>query len=92
MATKKCKVCGRELPIENFRSNHLAKDGRVDTCNQYSYRKKKEKTDRVLDVTPPQDKNGCNPELAGFTPRELMAELKARGFKGKLSVVRVVEL
>lgn len=53
MATKKCKVCGRELPIENFRSNHLAKDGRVDTCNQYSYRKKKEKTDRVLDVTPP---------------------------------------
>lgn len=29
--------------------------------------------------------NGKSEALAGFTPRELMEELKARGYKGKLT-------
>lgn len=32
---------------------------------------------------------GGNPELAKFTPKELMDELKARGYKGELKYVTV---
>lgn len=32
METKKCKECGRELPITEFMHNHLSKDGYMSTC------------------------------------------------------------
>ena len=35
---------------------------------------------------------GGNSELARFTPRELIEELRARGYKGKLYVTREIEL
>lgn len=92
MEKKVCKVCGRELPLSHFRKNHLSQDGYVSTCTQCVTRKRKEGEDKTLDVTPPQGMQGGNPELSAFTPRELMAELKARGFKGKLSIVREVVL
>lgn len=34
--------------------------------------------------------NGGNPDLASFTPRELIEELKARGYKGKLVIEREI--
>lgn len=36
--------------------------------------------------------NGGNPDLAPFTPRELIEELKARGYKGKLFIEREITL
>lgn len=33
-----------------------------------------------------------NSELAKFAPRELIEELKSRGYKGKLYVTRTIEL
>lgn len=43
-------------------------------------------------MPPPQKVEGGNPDLAMFTPVELIAELKVRGYRGKLSVVREVTL
>ena len=37
-------------------------------------------------------KVGGNSELARFTPRELIDELRSRGYKGKLYVTREVEV
>lgn len=40
--TKICKVCGKELPIDQFRSNPKCKDGRLDTCYECLNKKIKE--------------------------------------------------
>ena len=79
--TKVCKKCGRELPISAFNKKAKSKDGLQDMCrecykeyNRANWRKKKEESHKMIPVY-------TNPELAKFHPRELMAELKARGFR-----------
>lgn len=94
MEKKKCKVCGRELPLSDFKRNSLSPDGYVNTCTACQNKKRRSniKNNELDVVTPPHKDKGCNPDLAQFTPRELMAELKARGFRGKLSIIREVTL
>lgn len=41
-------------------------------------------------ILPPQE--GGNPELAKFTPRELMLELKARNYVGKLYFTKEIDI
>ena len=79
--TKVCSKCGRELPISDFSKNKKSKDGHHSYCkschseyNRANNLKKKETAHKMLPVY-------SNPELAKFHPRELMAELKARGFR-----------
>ena len=40
--TKVCKVCGKELPIDQFRPNPKCKDGHLDTCYECLNNKIKE--------------------------------------------------
>ena len=88
METKVCKVCGQELPLSEFKKTAFAPDG-ISTCNKCCARKAQEKREnnklenRV---------GGGNGELARFTPRELIDELRSRGYKGKLYVTREIEL
>ena len=94
--TKVCSKCGRELPIESFGKNHTCKDGRCGTCKdckkaytQEWLRKNREKK-KALKIENERVefenkyKIYTNRELAKFTPRELMLELKARGYTGDL--------
>lgn len=51
--TKVCKVCGKELPIDQFRPNPKCKDGHLDTCyeclnKKIKEAKKKKKEDESL--------------------------------------------
>ena len=79
--TKVCNKCGRELPVSAFNKKTMSKDGLQDVCREcqsaYSRKyllKKKAEAHKMIPVY-------TNPELAKFHPRELMAELKARGFR-----------
>lgn len=84
---KKCKICGRELENEMFYVNNKMKDGRDSYCKECRKQKNKETSlaKKSLESTTTQHhdliKVYSNPELAKFTPRQLMQELKARGFK-----------
>ena len=82
--TKKCTKCGRELPLDNFSHCSRNNDGLQYCCKdcqresvRKSYYKRKEK---AFGITP-LGKVYTNVELAKFHPRELLAELKVRGYE-----------
>lgn len=79
METKTCGVCHLELPITEFHRNRSAKDGLQYHCKEctknYDANKKARNKESTL------KRVYSNPELAKYTPRQLMEELKARGFK-----------
>lgn len=91
MGTKICSKCGKELPITDFYTKKTGKDGyysQCETCHRATTREtyRKNKT-LIAGKAPSADKKHkvytCK-ELAVFEPRELMLELKARGYEGEL--------
>lgn len=85
METKVCKVCGQELPLSEFRNSPFTVNG-IATCNKCV--SDKIKKTKLFNRT----KSDSDNELAKFTPRELIGELRSRGYKGKLYVTRTIEL
>ena len=82
--TKKCTKCGRELPLDSFAKCSRNKDGLQYECKDChnertrdNYYKRKENAFNVR----PLGKVYTNVELAKFQPRDLLAELKARGYE-----------
>ena len=80
MKTKRCSKCGRELTVDNFHKKAAAKDGLQTECiecrrKMLSSMRSAKKMHKVF----------SNPELAKFQPKDLILELKARGYSGELS-------
>lgn len=66
---KKCKCCGKELPITYFNRQGMG------------YRK--------ICIACERNENGISERFKEFTSRELIEELRSRGFKGDLKHVKV---
>lgn len=88
METKICRICGEEKPITDFAQNYQYKDGWDTRCKccknkeaRLGYHARKEKP-----------KGQGNSALADFTPRELIEELRARGYKGTLEFTKTITL
>lgn len=79
---KKCTKCGRELPSTMFNKKKSGKDGLQEhckDCHKDYYLKSREKKNMAEKNT--LHKVYAHPELSKYTPRQLMEELKARGFR-----------
>ena len=79
--TKVCIKCGKELPIDAFNKKASSKDGLQTHCRECHsaymrerYIANKNNKQKMLPVF-------TNPELAKLQPRELLAELKSRGYE-----------
>ena len=86
--TKVCKCCGRELPIESFFLNRL---GRTAVCKDCANKHRRDSRlgRREVDELKERLESAKALKLSDFTPRELMAELKRRGFDGKITYTRI---
>lgn len=90
MEKKVCKCCGRELSLDHF------KRGRYDyvsVCLDCDKKHRAEKRQARNDEQKQKEKEEAlraekrNLCLADFTPRELMEELKRRGYEGRLTYI-----
>lgn len=86
--TKICSGCNRELPLESFGRMASAPDGLSYRCKECvnaakrEYHHSRKKLRRVF----------TNPDLANFTPRQLIDELKARGYSGELKITQTIKV
>lgn len=71
--TKVCECCKQELPLSMFKKHGRSKDGYSKICVDCSIKNKY-----------PEG----NPKLANFTPRELIEELRCRGYHGNLVYIQ----
>ena len=106
METKVCTKCGKELPVSEFHKNNYSKDGLQYMCKACNSKTVKESRQRakakmekpVQPIVEPQVKEPehvmhkvyTDPVLAKYSPRDLMLELKARGYEGELLYVEVI--
>ena len=100
--TKVCHKCGRELPLSEFHKKSSAKDGLQPLCKECSNKiasecakrsrekKKAQKIENERIEFEKKYKIYTDKELAKFTPRELILELKARGYVGTLLYEEVI--
>lgn len=72
--TKVCSKCGRELPLSEFYTNNRTPDGLQYYCNECM--RKAQNNRSVINNTD----DDSDSELSKYTPRQLMEELKRRGF------------
>ena len=97
MKTKRCPKCGRVLPTSDFNKSTAKYDGLQSYCRDCQrtslrelYRKRKKSSTEKSEIIATKSNATKNPKLSDFQPRELIAELQARGYRGKLYITREV--
>lgn len=93
---KVCGVCGRELPIENFKMSRWGTRASVCTscaCTkaQATREAKKTKNDKVKELEQELARVKTM-RLQDYSPRDLMNELARRGYKGELTFVQKIDI
>lgn len=86
METKICRCCNRQLSMEHFKRGRY---GYVSVCLDCDKKHRAEKRQQRIDEQKQkvEDVRAENRQLclADFSPRELMAELKRRGYEGTIT-------
>ena len=89
VTTKTCKQCNIEKPITDFHTDKRSRDGHRVICKQCVKENLNPKKKKQMELTKVR---GFYPELAGFTPGQLIKELEYRGYYGELKVSQIIKL
>jgi len=93
VSEKTCNKCGRTLPLSAFALRKASKDGHQACCLDCTrriakeYRERKARKAGITSLPA-----GANPALSAFTPRQLIEELRSRGYKGTLTYTHEIKL
>ena len=93
---KSCACCGQVKTLDNFKMSRFGY--RVSVCTECANKKRNEtlaqkKKDAAKKMMEEQQKLSEREELLrSFTPRELMAELSRRGYKGELTFTQTIDI
>lgn len=90
-ATKVCSHCGRELRVSEFNKRSASSDGLQKWCRDCMRKSYNESYSRRRASSTLSHDDASNP-LASFKPRELIEELRRRGYKGKLMYTHEIML
>lgn len=86
---KKCKVCGKVLPITEFAEHKRSRDGHRNTCKVCAGVHEKRGIKQITEVVKRSVEGGIA-ALKGISANDLIAELRFRGYRGKLTFSRDV--
>lgn len=96
MATKVCRQCGKELPLAEFSQRSSNRDGLSHICKacynenaRANYARKR--LGGAKNSTHPIKGSSDSP-LANFTPRQLIDELRSRGYSGELKYTHTIKI
>jgi hypothetical protein len=88
--TKKCKVCGSVLPVSEFGTHWKSKDGYRNVCKSCEGSREKKTACKVVSTVVKRSIEGGIAALKGIAAKDLIEELRFRGYKGKLVFTREV--
>ena len=89
---KICKKCGRELADSWFNKKKSSKDGLQAYCRECQSNLSHEQHTAKKTSDNTANSLRSNEALAKFTPRQLIDELKARGYTGELKYTYTIKL
>lgn len=87
--TKKCKQCGGVLPLSEFSEDKRSKDGYRKICKSCAGVHEK-RCEKSVSTIIKRTVEGGVAALKGISPQDLIAELRFRGYRGKLTFTREV--
>ena len=85
---KECTKCHRTLPESDFYKKSGSPDGLQYECKECQSEYQHKRYAKVVGA----NRVFSNPDLARFTPRQLMEELRARGYTGELKYVQTIKI
>lgn len=87
--SKRCECCGKVLPLNKFLVSNKGNVFKI--CRDCATAKKVASYKRNRNAKR-QEEQERQTELSKFTPRELIAELRLRGYSGELKFTNVIKL
>lgn len=93
ISEKTCVACNRTLAIDEFYKSSKAKDGLQGHCKECHRKAVKSSQERREALgAARKTRSANNPDLEAFTSRQLLTELKARGYRGELTITQTVNI
>lgn len=90
METKKCKKCGQVLPVSEFATHWKSKDGYKNVCRICESGRQKTMACSTVTTVVKRSVEGGIEALKHIAAKDLIEELRYRGYKGKLIFSREV--